>query len=53
MLKKRAKVTQWQMPIPPGIPDPKKGLVSEVRPRVIFAMPEEQFPTGVTRWSFA
>lgn len=29
-----------------------KGSVFEVRPRVVFAMPEEQFPTGVTRWKF-
>jgi len=33
--------------------DPKEGLVFEVRPRVIFAMPEQRFPSGVTRWSFA
>lgn len=33
--------------------DPKEVLVFEVRPRVIFAMPEEQFPDGVTRWRFA
>jgi hypothetical protein len=32
--------------------DPGKGLVFEVRPRAIFAMPEEQFPDGATRWSF-
>ena len=28
--------------------DPGSGLVFEVRPDVIFAMPEEQFPNGVT-----
>ena len=33
--------------------DPRNGLVFEVRPRVVFAMPEEQFPNGVTRWNFA
>ena len=33
--------------------DPGSGLVFEVRPGVIFAMPEEQFPNGVTRWRFA
>ncbi len=32
--------------------DPKTGPVFEVRPRVIFAMPEKQFPQGVTRWTF-
>ena len=30
--------------------DPKMGPVFEVRPRAVFAMPEKQFPTGVTRW---
>jgi hypothetical protein len=29
-----------------------QGSVFEVRPRVVFAMPEEQFPGGVTRWTF-
>ena len=29
-----------------------QGAVFEVRPRVVFAMPEEQFPAGVTRWHF-
>ena len=28
-------------------------VLLEVRPRVIFAMPEKQFPKGVTRWNFA
>jgi nitroimidazol reductase NimA-like FMN-containing flavoprotein (pyridoxamine 5'-phosphate oxidase superfamily) len=32
--------------------DPKRGPVYEVRPRTVFAMPEKQFPNGVTRWSF-
>jgi hypothetical protein len=32
--------------------DPKMGPVFEVRPRVVFAMPEKQFPKGVTRWKF-
>jgi general stress protein 26 len=32
--------------------DPKLGPVFEVRPRVVFAMPEKQFPKGVTRWKF-
>ncbi|SRR5579871_607999 len=27
-----------------------QGTVFEVRPLVVFAMPEEQFPAGVTRW---
>jgi len=27
--------------------------VFEVRPRVVFAMPEKQFPKAVTRWTFA
>jgi nitroimidazol reductase NimA-like FMN-containing flavoprotein (pyridoxamine 5'-phosphate oxidase superfamily) len=29
------------------------GPVFEVRPRVVFAMPEQDFPAGVTRWDFA
>jgi len=33
--------------------DSRTGLVFEVRPRVIFAMPEKQFPNGVTRWRLA
>ena len=32
--------------------DPKMGPVFEVRPRAVFAMPEKQFPKGVTRWKF-
>ena len=32
--------------------DPQRGPVWMVRPRVVFAMPEEQFPAGVTRWTF-
>ena len=32
--------------------DPKRGPVYEVRPRIVFAMPEKQFPNSVTRWSF-
>ena len=32
--------------------DPKMGLVHEVRPKTVFAMPEKQFPKGVTRWKF-
>jgi hypothetical protein len=30
-----------------------QGAVFEVRPRVVFAMPEKQFPASVTRWDFA
>ncbi len=30
-----------------------QGSVFEVRPRVVFAMPEKQFPAAVTRWDFA
>jgi len=30
-----------------------QGSVVEVRPRAVFAMPEEQFPAGATRWNFA
>ncbi len=29
-----------------------QGSVFEVRPRVVFAMPEKQFPAAVTRWTF-
>ena len=29
-----------------------QGSVFEVRPRVVFAMPEKQFPAGATRWDF-
>jgi general stress protein 26 len=32
--------------------DPKMGPVYVVRPKTIFAMPEKQFPKGVTRWTF-
>jgi hypothetical protein len=32
--------------------DPKRGPVFVVRPNVVFAMPEKQFPKGVTRWKF-
>jgi len=32
--------------------DPKQGPVWVVRPTVVFAMPEKQFPKGVTRWKF-
>ena len=32
--------------------DPKMGPVFEVRPKTVFAMPEKQFPKGVTRWKF-
>jgi nitroimidazol reductase NimA-like FMN-containing flavoprotein (pyridoxamine 5'-phosphate oxidase superfamily) len=32
--------------------DPKIGPVHEVRPKTVFAMPEKQFPKGVTRWTF-
>jgi hypothetical protein len=28
------------------------GPVHEVRPKTVFAMPEKQFPKGVTRWKF-
>jgi hypothetical protein len=30
-----------------------QGFVFAVQPRLLFAMPEEQFPTNVTRWHFA
>jgi nitroimidazol reductase NimA-like FMN-containing flavoprotein (pyridoxamine 5'-phosphate oxidase superfamily) len=29
-----------------------QGSVFEVRPLVVFAMPEKQFPAGATRWDF-
>lgn len=29
-----------------------QGSVYKVQPRVVFAMPEEQFPGGATRWEF-
>jgi nitroimidazol reductase NimA-like FMN-containing flavoprotein (pyridoxamine 5'-phosphate oxidase superfamily) len=29
-----------------------QGTVFEVRPRKVFAIPEEEFPAGVTRWIF-
>jgi nitroimidazol reductase NimA-like FMN-containing flavoprotein (pyridoxamine 5'-phosphate oxidase superfamily) len=29
-----------------------EGTVFEVRPRVVFAMPEQRFPKNVTRWDF-
>jgi nitroimidazol reductase NimA-like FMN-containing flavoprotein (pyridoxamine 5'-phosphate oxidase superfamily) len=29
-----------------------QGSVFEIRPRVVFAMPEQQFPKGATRWNF-
>ena len=32
--------------------DPKLGPVWMVRPKIVFAMPEKQFPKGVTRWKF-
>ncbi len=32
--------------------DPVRGPVFRVRPTVAFAMPEKQFPKGVTRWRF-
>jgi hypothetical protein len=32
--------------------DPKRGPVWKVTPRVVFAMPEKQFPEGVTKWVF-
>ena len=32
--------------------DPKRGPVWEVRPHRVFAMPEMQFPQGVTKWVF-
>ncbi len=32
--------------------DPKRGPVWKVTPEVVFAMPEKQFPVGVTKWMF-
>ena len=32
--------------------DPQRGPVWIVRPQTVFAMPEEAFPNGVTRWRF-
>lgn len=32
--------------------DPKLGPVYRVQPSVIFAMPEKDFPKGVTKWTF-
>jgi hypothetical protein len=32
--------------------DPKRGPVWKVSPQVVFAMPESQFPEGVTKWVF-
>jgi len=32
--------------------DPQRGPVYMVRPKTVFAMPEKQFPKGVTRWTF-
>jgi nitroimidazol reductase NimA-like FMN-containing flavoprotein (pyridoxamine 5'-phosphate oxidase superfamily) len=32
--------------------DPKRGPVWKVSPQVVFAMPEQQFPQGVTKWVF-
>jgi|SRR5271167_9414 len=32
--------------------DPNRGPVHMVRPKTVFAMPEKQFPQGVTRWKF-
>ena len=33
--------------------DPKRGPVWKVTPTTVFAMPEQQFPEGVTKWVFA
>ena len=33
--------------------DPKRGPVWRVSPTAVFAMPEKQFPEGVTKWVFA
>ena len=33
--------------------DPKRGPVWKVKPKTVFAMPEQQFPEGVTKWVFA
>jgi nitroimidazol reductase NimA-like FMN-containing flavoprotein (pyridoxamine 5'-phosphate oxidase superfamily) len=32
--------------------DPHRGSVIKVQPTVVFAMPEKQFPKGVTKWFF-
>ena len=32
--------------------DPKIGPVWKVTPKTVFAMPEQQFPEGVTKWAF-
>jgi nitroimidazol reductase NimA-like FMN-containing flavoprotein (pyridoxamine 5'-phosphate oxidase superfamily) len=32
--------------------DPKRGPVWKVTPSAVFAMPEQQFPQGVTKWVF-
>jgi hypothetical protein len=33
--------------------DPQRGPVWKVRPKTVFAMPEQQFPEAVTKWVFA
>jgi nitroimidazol reductase NimA-like FMN-containing flavoprotein (pyridoxamine 5'-phosphate oxidase superfamily) len=33
--------------------DPKRGPVWKVMPSTVFAMPEAQFPEGVTKWIFS
>jgi putative heme iron utilization protein len=33
--------------------DPKMGPVFEIAPKTVFAVPEKQFPKGVTRWKFS
>lgn len=37
---------QWDL-------DPKLGPIFRVDPKVVFAMPEKQFPKGVTKWVFS
>jgi hypothetical protein len=32
--------------------DPKMGDIFRVQPKVVFAMPEKDFPKGVTKWLF-
>ena len=32
--------------------DPTRGPVWKVTPKTVFAMPEQQFPEGVTKWVF-
>jgi hypothetical protein len=32
--------------------DPRRGPVWKVGPKTVFAMPEKQFPEGVTKWVF-